>query len=81
MNSVKVSSNVVPRCVVLSDAARSELQELVTETNYTSTELTRLAYGLLKVVLDHAAKGHKVIVEDSSGLQLCKIALPDRNRP
>jgi hypothetical protein len=78
MDSGQALSNAIPRCIVLSVAARDEVEQIAAETNYTAIEVTRLAYALLKVVLHHAAKGHKIVIEDPRGVQLYEIRLPEK---
>ena len=62
--------------VILSAAVFAELQVLSKETRRSMTELVRLALGLVRIVLQEAAKGNKLIIATPNGQPLREIVLP-----
>lgn len=61
--------------IVLSDKARTDLQEIATKTRRSMSDVIRMALALLKVAFDELALGHKIAIIDSNGKPLKEIVL------
>lgn len=62
---------------ILSEKAHSDLVSLSESTHRSMTEVVRLGLGLVKIALETARNGHKLVVTNSEGLPLKEIVLPD----
>ena len=60
----------------LSEKAYNELQDLATQTNRSMTELIRLSVGLLKIILQAAHEGHRLVVTTRDGQAIKEIVVP-----
>jgi hypothetical protein len=60
----------------LSETAFGELQMLARRTRRSMTELVRLGLGLVKISIQEAARGNKLIVTTADGQPLREIVLP-----
>jgi hypothetical protein len=62
---------------ILSEKAHSDLVALSESTHRSMTEVIRLGLGLVKIALEAARKGHKLVVTNPEGLPIKEIVLPD----
>ena len=73
-----MSSTLVKRVnFVLSERAYSELQSLSKGMNRSMTELIRLGLGLVKIALDAANNGNRIVVTTSDGQPVKEIVIPN----
>jgi hypothetical protein len=72
-----MASTLVKRVnFILSDRAHSELVILSKETNRSMTELVRLGLGLVKIALEAARDGNRIVVTTQDGHPVKEIVIP-----
>lgn len=62
---------------ILSDRAYSDLTTLSESTHRSMTEVVRLGLGLVKIALEAARNGHRLVVTTPEGQPLKEIVLPE----
>jgi hypothetical protein len=62
--------------LILSSSVYGELSALAKERRTTMTEIVRLALGLVKVAVNEANQGNKLIVAKANGEVLKELVLP-----
>lgn len=60
----------------LPKSARGELDALVKDTGWNITELVRISLGFLKVFIEEARQGNKLIVTTSNGKPIKELVFP-----
>ena len=62
--------------ILVSQSAYSEVTKLSDESRRSITELIRLGLGLVKVVLEEARQGNKILVTTPDGKPIKELVLP-----
>lgn len=60
----------------LPQSARAELDTLVKDTGWNITDLVRISLGFLKVFMEEARQGHKLIVTTKQGEPIKELVFP-----
>jgi len=60
----------------LPKSARAEVDALVKDTGWNITELVRISLGFLKVFIEEARRGNKIIVTTGDGKPIKELVFP-----
>ncbi len=62
---------------ILSERAHADLTNLAETTHRSMTDIVRLGVGLVKIALEAARNGNRLMVTTSEGVPLREIVLPE----
>lgn len=62
--------------LILSESAYTEVRNLAKATNQTITTLVRLGLSLVRIAMEEARQGNKLVITKASGEPIKEIVLP-----
>lgn len=62
--------------VILSEDRFARVTALSQKTDRSITELVKLGLGLIEILLNHYADGHRFVITDSEGQHISEVIIP-----